>query len=412
LPTLSGATAGLGLNYDLFSDLPNYPKYKINFQLILLPKFIVASMKKHNLELPKTKILQLQDALTSPKIFIGLDIHKNSWSVSIQTDLFFHRTFSMPSVAEDLFQYVERTFPNHDVYLVYEAGCCGFSAARYFLNLGWNVLVVNTSDVKTGDKQRYQKTDALDARNLSNQLKDGVLRGVYIPTEEHEQFTTLARHRNQVTKKLRQSKLHIKSMLLFHGIKVPDEFDTPNWNKNFMVWLENLKFSTTCGELALQGKIRMYQFIRSEYLEIANQMRAYCRKTYKKDYDLLRSIPGIDGYLASVILAECGDLRRFNTEGQFSSYIGLVPGIYNSGGSEKCLGITPRSRSQLRSYLVEAAWVAVRKDAEMQQYYRKHQGKNVKSVIIKVAHKMARRILSVIKTETPYHVNRNLVLEK
>ncbi len=84
----------------------------------------------------------------------------------------------------------------------------------------------------------------------------------------------------------------------------------------------------------------------------------------------------------------------------------------NSGGSEKCLGITPRSRSQLRSYLVEAAWVAIRKDTEMQNYYRKHQGKNVKSVIIKIAHKMARRILSVIKTETPYQVNRNLVLEK
>jgi transposase len=35
-----------------------------------------------------------------------------------------------------------------------------------------------------------------------------------------------------------------------------------------------------------------------------------------------------------VILAECGDLRRFNNEGQFSSYIGLVPGMYNSGESE------------------------------------------------------------------------------
>ena len=356
--------------------------------------------------------MQLQDALTIPKIFIGLDIHKKSWSVSIQTDLFFHRTFSMPSVSEDLFQYVERTFPNHDVYLVYEAGCCGFSTARYFLNLGWHVLVVNPSDVKTGDKERYQKTDALDSKNLSNQLKAGVLKGVYIPTEAHEQFTSFARHRTQVTKKLRQSKLHIKSMLLFHGITIPEEFDNSNWSKDFIAWLENIKFSSSCGELALQGKLRMYKFIRSEYLEIANQMRAHCRKTQKKDYNLLKSIPGIGGYLASVILAECGDLRRFNNEGQFSSYIGLVPGIYNSGGSEKCLGITPRSRSQLRSYLVEAAWVAIRKDTEMQQYYRKHQGKNIKSVIIKIAHKLARRILSVIKTETPYQINRNLVLEK
>ena len=79
---------------------------------------------------------------------------------------------------------------------------------------------------------------------------------------------------------------------------------------------------------------------------------------------------------------------------------------------KKCLGITPRSRSQLRSYLIEAAWVAIRKDIEMQQYYRKHQGKNVKSIIVKVAHKMARRILSVIKTETPYQVNRNLEVEQ
>ncbi|MCG9793813.1 IS110 family transposase [Flavobacterium algicola] len=115
------------------------------------------------------------------------------------------------------------------------------------------------------------------------------------------------------------------------------------------------------------------------------------------------------GYLANIILAECGDLHRFNNESQFSSFIELVPGIYNSDDSEKCLGITPRSRSHLRSYLVEADWIAIRKDTEMQNYYRKHQGKNVKSVIIKVAHKMARRILSVIKTETAYQINKNLV---
>jgi transposase len=58
----------------------------------------------------------------------------------------------------------------------------------------------------------------------------------------------------------------------------------------------------------------MFKFIKSEYLEIANQMRAYCRKTIRK-ITILKSIPGIGGYLASVILAECGDLRRFNNEG-------------------------------------------------------------------------------------------------
>lgn len=349
---------------------------------------------------------------TSPKVYIGLDIHKKTWTVSIQTDLFFHKTYSMPSKSSDLEQYVNKNFHNHEVYLVYEAGCCGFSVARYFLNLAWNVLVVNPADVKTGNKERYQKTDALDAKNLSNQLKSGTLKGINIPTEAEDQFTSLARHRMQVTKKLRATKLQIKSLLLFHAIGIPEEYDNSNWPNGFIEWLEKLNFSTICGDLALQGKIRMLKFIKSEYLEIANQMRAYCRKEHKEDYNLLRSIPGIGGFLASVIIAECGDLRRFNTEGQFASFIGIVPGMHNSGGSEKCLGITPRSRSQLRSYLIEAAWIAVRKDLEMQQYYRKHQGKNVKNIIVKVAHKMTRRILSVIKTQTPYQINKNMILEK
>jgi hypothetical protein len=75
------------------------------------------------------------------------------------------------------------------------------------------------------------------------------------------------------------------------------------------------KIQHSCGDLALQGK-NTFKFIKSEYLEIANQMRAYCRKK-KERLQSLKSIPG--GYLASVILAECGDLRRFNNEGQFSS---------------------------------------------------------------------------------------------
>jgi hypothetical protein len=48
--------------------------------------------------------MQLQDAFSIPKIFIGLDIHKKSWTVSIQTDLFFTRPIRC-SNAEDLYQY-------------------------------------------------------------------------------------------------------------------------------------------------------------------------------------------------------------------------------------------------------------------------------------------------------------------
>ena len=60
--------------------------------------------------------------------------------------------------------------------------------------------------------------------------------------------------------------------------------------------------------------------------------------------------------------------------------------------------------------------MAVRKDRnvgppEIQAYYRKHIGKNQKAVVVKIAHKMARRILSVIKNKKPYEINVNLNLD-
>ncbi|MBK9152569.1 MAG: hypothetical protein IPM26_17005 [Saprospiraceae bacterium] len=72
---------------------------------------------------------------------------------------------------------------------------------------------------------------------------------------------------------------------------------------------------------------------------------------------------------------------------------------------QKALGITPRCRSLLRSYIIEAAWIAMRRDPELQAYYRKHQGKNSKSVIVKIAHKLIRRMWSVIRNKQPYIIN-------
>ena len=66
--------------------------------------------------------------------------------------------------------------------------------------------------------------------------------------------------------------------------------------------------------------------------------------------------------------------------------------------------MNPRGHRLLRSYVIEAAWVAVRKDPALQNYYRKHIGKNPKSIIVKVARKLLSRIYAVIKTDKTYEV--------
>lgn len=175
-----------------------------------------------------------------------------------------------------------------------------------------------------------------------------------------------------------------------------------------MKWLREIKWSHTTGKICLESKLRMHDVIYQEYLQLANELRAYCRKHHKKDYDLLKSIPGVGGYLASAILAEIGDLRRFNSEAQFASYVGIVPTMRNSGGTEKIQGVTPRCRGLLRSYIIESAWVALRMDPEMQTYYRKHIGRNPKSIIVKIARKLLNRMLSIIKTGEPYQSSYSL----
>lgn len=72
----------------------------------------------------------------TPKLYIGLDIHKKSWSVHFRTDIFDHRGFNMPPEPVKLSEYVTNHFADHEIFITYESGCCGFSAAGFLLALG------------------------------------------------------------------------------------------------------------------------------------------------------------------------------------------------------------------------------------------------------------------------------------
>ena len=126
-----------------------------------------------------------------PKLFIGMDVHKKSWTVHFKTDLFDYKTVTMPADPVCLQQYVQKKFPEHEVSCCYEAGCCGYWIARGFKQLNWKVIVVNPADVPRTNKQDWQKTDKIDCRNLSEQLRKGGLHGIHIPDEEQEQLRSL-----------------------------------------------------------------------------------------------------------------------------------------------------------------------------------------------------------------------------
>lgn len=339
-----------------------------------------------------------------PKLFIGMDVHKKSWTVHFKTDLFDNKTVTMPSEPKALISYVTNHFEDHEVSCCYEAGCCGYWIARALEKQGWTVSVVNPADVPRSDKQGWQKTDKIDSRNLCKHLEDGNLQGICIPGEEQEQLRSLFRRRIHLARQLRLIKNHIKSQLLYYGIKLPESYDNPNWSRGMKDWLGKIKWKFISGAETLRSRLKQLEFIWYEELHISTVLRAYCRKHYKKDYYLYKSVPGIGGITAAGMLSELGDIRRFTRLEELAAIVGLVPGIYQSSETRINLGLTKRSNHQLRSLLVEASWVAVRTDMALQQYYRKHAHREPNKAIIKVAHKLLSRIRAVIISGVPYQM--------
>lgn len=339
---------------------------------------------------------------TTSQLYIGIDVHKKSWSVNLRTDLFDHKTFSMRADSDELLRYVDRHFPDYHVKCCYEASCCGFSIWRELSKAGWQVMVVNVPDVPVINKQQQHKSDKVDCRHLCKQLQVGQLRGIYIPDEKQEQLRSLFRQRNNLTKALRKIKCQIKGELMYYGIRLPEHYDNNNWSKGMLGWMEALEWKYGTGRASLQSKLRHLHFVYYEWLKVCNELRSYARKEYKTDYYLLRTVPGIGPLTAIGILAELGDMRRFKKLDQLCSYIGLIPSIYSSGEKHTTRGMTPRSKYLLRSYLIEAAWTAVRTDMALQEYYRRHKGKPSNKIIVKVARKLVSRIWHIIKNQVSY----------
>lgn len=55
-------------------------------------------------------------------IYVGVDVHLKSWSVTILTENNHHKTFNQPPQAETLAAYLQQHFPQANYYSAYEAG--------------------------------------------------------------------------------------------------------------------------------------------------------------------------------------------------------------------------------------------------------------------------------------------------
>ena len=105
------------------------------------------------------------------KIFVGLDVHLRSWSVTVLSEQAVLKKFTQDPSPAALNKFLTNTYPDAEYYSVYEAGFCGFWIHWELHNLGINNIVVNPADVPTMAGERLRKTDAIDSGKLARSLR-------------------------------------------------------------------------------------------------------------------------------------------------------------------------------------------------------------------------------------------------
>jgi len=340
-------------------------------------------------------------------IYVGLDVHLKSWTACIMTEHLEHKKFTQPPEAKVLYNYLTRNFPGATYHSVYESGFSGFWAHRQLEALGIHSMVTNAADVPTGQKEKIQKDDAVDSRKLARSLRSGDLEAIYVPSESILEERSLIRTRAALVKDMTRFKQRIKSFLYFFGIRIPERFNKSgsHWSKNFMRWLkEEVKLSQETGRQSLDILIQEVEEQRKLLLLVNRQVTSLStNERYASNVRLLKTIPGIGLLTAMTLLTEMETVERFADTDHFAAYVGLVPNRHNSGDVKNDGEMTFRGQSTLKKCIIEATWIAARRDPALSLAYNRYvQRMNSNNAIIRIARKLLNRICFVLKNKKEY----------
>lgn len=339
--------------------------------------------------------------------YVGIDVHKKQWTITIRWRHQELRTLSMNPSPEELVHYMQRHYPQGCYHSVYEAGFCGFWIHRRLVSRGFDNRVINPADVPSTDKEKDRKSDVIDSRKLARELENDSLKRLYIPDQYHQQLRSLNRLRRRLVQQQTRIKCQIKGFLHYNGIIMPTQKEMSHWSGHFIQWLQDLSFSQPAARDYLDICLHSLRNIRGQLADILRRLRRYSCQPGIRDliHNYLCSIPGISFINAMTLYCEIMDMKRFPDLDHLKSMFGLVPSVSGSGDWEITRGLTHRRNPYLRHIIIEAAWIAVRKDPAMTMAFaeltRRMSGQHA---IIRIAKKLLNRIRHVWLNQCLYQI--------
>jgi transposase len=296
--------------------------------------------------------------MTHPNtLYIGLDVHKESIAVAYVAQDQGAEVIYLGTIGTrqcDIDQLIRKlqSKSKHLVF-VYEAGPCGYWLYRYLTKKGFACWVVAPSLIpkKTGDRV---KTDRRDAVQLARLMRSGDLTPVYVPQVEDEAIRDLSRAREDTIRDLKAAKFRLKAFLLRHDIRYTGQ---ATWGPAHLRWLSEVVCATPAQQIVFQEYVRAVNE-HTERLQRLEQELHEQVQTWRLQpvVEALQALRGVQFTVAVTIIAELGDLTRFDNPRQLMSYLGLTPSEYSSGERRRQGSITKTGNTHARHALVEGAW--------------------------------------------------------
>jgi transposase len=363
----------------------------------------------------------------------GLDVHKKSITACVRrvTDggEFTQESRTFGTVTAELLALSDWLAARGVRQVAMESTGVYWKPVFHILEDRFEVMLVNAQHIK---RVPGRKTDVKDAEWIAQLLQHGLLSPSFIPPPPIRELRDLTRQRTQLVRERATVANRIQKVLEDANIKLASVASDPlgvsgramiramiagQDDPGALAELARRRLRGKIPELrqALHGRVTDHHrfllrtlldqvghldgLVEQFDLRIAEKMAPFSEASAR-----LRTIPGVGGSAAEVIVAEIGtDMSRFPRSGQLASWAGLCPGNNESAGKRRS-GKTTKGSQWLRTMLVQVAWAASHAKGTIFQAtygrWAKRMGK--KKALVAVGHKILVLIHRLLTTGTDY----------
>lgn len=289
-------------------------------------------------------------------MYVGLDVHKDSVDIALAAEgrgevRPYGRVAGDLDAVDKAIRRISGRHPKLD--FAYEAGPCGYALYRHLTKRGYPCSVVAPGLIPKRASDRI-KTDRRDAMALARLHRAGELTAVYVPDASDEAIRDMTRCREDAVIAHKRARQQLLSMLLRLDVRYTGK---TAWTNAHRRWLADLKMPHPEQQIVFQEYVDAIQQTHERIDRLEAQL-IHAAQTWrmKPVFEALQGLRGVSVIVAAGLLAELGDLSRFDNPRQLMAFLGLVPSQDSSGPRQRLGSITKSGNGHARRLLVEAAW--------------------------------------------------------